>query len=321
MRKGREFEESILITGGTGYLGRALARALLYETRCPRICIYSRGEFAQATMRQAIPDPDQRLRWFIGDVRDKDRMRRAMERVGVVIHAAALKRVEVGEYNPDEMVRTNVLGAMNVIDGARDTNVGRVVAVSTDKACAPLNAYGATKLTMEKLMLAANNTTGPHGPKFSVVRYGNVAGSTGSVIPAWREVIAAQVAKGEAPRVPVTDPRCSRFFMHLEEAVELVLWTVHHMEGGETVVPLLPAYQLHTLAEALGAAMDVRGLGAGEKTDEAMIAPLESPHFRMVEPYLVRGGIAAGMAPNVGGIKLHELSVAEMRQALEGVPA
>lgn len=306
----------VLITGGTGYLGRALARELLASSAFERICIYSRGEYAQATMRQEIPDPAGRLRWFIGDVRDKDRLRRAMDRIHLVIHAAALKRVEVGEYNPDEMVRTNVLGAMNVIDGARESGVVQVVAVSTDKACAPLNAYGATKLTMEKLMLAANNTTGPNGPKFSVVRYGNVSGSTGSVIPTWRAMKAAG-----AKRVPVSDPRCSRFWMRIEEAVELILWTAEHMEGGETVVPLLPAYQVGTLAEALGLEMDIRGIGAGEKLDEAMIAPLEAPAFRYVEPYLVRGGLAEKVENNVGGIKLHVLDVTELRTLLEEIPA
>jgi UDP-N-acetylglucosamine 4,6-dehydratase len=309
-------DSDILITGGTGYLGRALARALLDQTKARRICIFSRGEFAQAQMRQAIPDPDERLRWFIGDVRDGDRLRRAMQHIELVIHTAALKRVEVGEYNPDEMVRTNVVGAMNVIDAARDTRVAKVVAVSTDKACAPLNAYGATKLTMEKLMLAANNTTGPYGPKFSVVRYGNVSGSTGSVIPTWRLMKAAGLTK-----VPVTDPRCSRFWMKIEEAVELILWTAANMEGGETVVPLLPAYKIGTLAEAMGMEMDIKGIGAGEKLDEAMIAPLESPEFRYCPPYLVRGGLAARVENNVGGIKLHLLDVDELRAMLEDIPA
>lgn len=313
----REIGGDVLITGGTGYLGRALARALLQESDAERICIFSRGEYPQAQMRQAIHDPEGRLRWFIGDVRDQPRLRRAMQGVELVIHAAALKRVEVGEYNPREMVLTNVMGALNVIEAAQDTRVGSVVAVSTDKACAPLNAYGATKLTMEKLMLAANNTTSAERrPQFAVVRYGNVAGSTGSVIPAWRELIA-----NGAKAVPVTDPRCTRFFMKIEEAVELILWTAKHMAGGEIVVPLLPAYRLSTLAEALNIPMDVRGIGAGEKLDEMMIAPLESPGFRHIDPYLVSGGIAAAQIPepNIGGIKTHMLDVNELRALLEEV--
>lgn len=331
----------VLITGGTGYLGRGLVRELLKGTLADRICVFSRGEYQQALMRAEIPDPDGRLRWFIGDVRDHERLRRAMERVSLVIHAAALKRVEVGEYNPDEMVRTNVLGAMNVVNAARDAGVAKVVAVSTDKACAPLNAYGATKLTMEKLMLAANNASSSYGPRFAVVRYGNVSGSTGSVIPTWRALIKKAWAEfpngsildgkrvhlpdgkisGLEVKVRVTDPNCSRFWMRIEEAVELILWTAQNMEGGETVVPLLPAYRIGTLAQAMGLEMDIVGLGAGEKVDEMMVAPMESPEFRYVPPYLVRGGLAAKIPPNVGGIKLHELSVEELRELLEALPA
>lgn len=305
----------VLITGGTGFLGRALAKALLEQTKVQRICIYSRGEFAQAQMRQAIADPERRLRYFIGDVRDRDRLRRALERVEVVIHAAALKRVEVGEYNPDEMVRTNVQGALNLIEAVRDSGVARVVAVSTDKACEPLNAYGATKLVMEKLMLAANNTVGEHGPRFAVVRYGNVCGSTGSVIPTWRSMAAAG-----ATRVPVTDPRCSRYWMRIEEAVELIFWTAEHMLGGETVVPLLPAFRLETLAQAMGLEMDIRGLGPGEKVHEQMVALHESPDFRHVDPYLVRGGLA-GTGKPIERVLTHVMGVEELRARLEELPA
>jgi UDP-N-acetylglucosamine 4,6-dehydratase len=307
----------ILITGGTGYLGRALANACLYQTQAERICIFSRNEYAQATMRQSIQDADKRLRWFIGDVRDKDRLRRACEGIDLIIHAAALKRVEVGEYNPREMVLTNVNGALNVIDAAIDNRVPRVIAVSTDKACAPLNAYGATKLTMEKLMLAANNTTGESGPICSVVRYGNVSGSTGSVIPTWREMI-----KNGAKSVPVTDPRCSRYWMRVDEAVELILWTAQEMEGGELVVPLLPAYRIGDLADAMGVAVEVIGIGAGEKLDEQMVSLLESPAFRWADPhpYIVAGGFARNIEPNVGGIKTHILSVEELRTLLEALP-
>lgn len=307
----------VLITGGTGYLGRALAAELLEKSQAARICIFSRGEFAQAQMREEIHDPDGRLRWFIGDVRDKDRVRRAMLGVSYVIHAAALKRIEVGEYAPEEMVLTNVLGAIHVIEGARDTRVAKVLAVSSDKACAPLNAYGATKLTMEKLMLAANNTVGREGrPAFAVVRYGNVAGSTGSVIPTWRALRARGVTK-----VPVSDMRCRRFWMWREEAVELILWTLAQMQGGEIVVPLLPAYTIGNLATAMDLECDVRGLGAGEKLDEMMVSPMESLAFRYHPPYLVAGGLATQYPdPNVGGIQVYTLGVEELRDRLAALP-
>jgi UDP-N-acetylglucosamine 4,6-dehydratase len=308
---------SVLITGGTGYLGRALARAFL-ETEHERICILSRGEYPQAQMRQEIQDHAKRLRWFIGDTRDKERMRRAMEDIDLVIHAAALKRVEVGEYNPREMMLTNVMGAMNVIDAAMDNGVQKIVAVSTDKACAPLNAYGASKLAMEKLMLAANATTGALGPRTAVVRYGNVAGSTGSVIPTWREM----KARG-ATRVPVSHPGMTRFWMTVDEAVHLIRWTADVMIGGELVVPLLPAYRLGDLATAMGLEMDIKGIGAGEKLDEMMIAPMESPGFRHFPAagYLVAGGVSAqGLDPNIGGIKTHMMDVDELRERLEALP-
>jgi UDP-N-acetylglucosamine 4,6-dehydratase len=308
--------QNVLITGGTGFLGRALVKHLLENTTANRICIFSRGEFAQATMRQAIADPDGRLRWFIGDVRDSARVKRAMDDIGLVIHAAALKRVEVGEYNPAEMVLTNCMGAINVIEAAHDAHVEKVLAISSDKACAPLNAYGATKLVMEKLMMAANNASGHNGPIFSCVRYGNVAGSTGSVIPVWRELLRQGLKK-----VPVSDPICRRFWMTVEEAVELIMWTIENMIGGELVVPLLPAYSLATLAEAMAVEVEVKGLGSGEKLDEMMVAPFESQEFRWIDPYLVRGGLAKRYPePNIGGIRTHMLGVEELRWLLKNLP-
>lgn len=317
--------DNVLITGGTGFLGRGLARTLLENKDVGRICIYSRGEHTQAAMRTELPDPDVKLRWFIGDVRDKARLTRAMEGVNLVIHAAALKRVEVGEYNPGEMVRTNVMGAMNVIEAAHDAGVEKVVAISTDKACAPLNAYGATKLVVEKLMVAANNQRGANGPIFAACRYGNVAGSTGSVIPTWRRIIAyqkTQIAYGEAPRVPVTDPACTRFWMTLEEACALILWTADNMIGGELVVPTLPAYRLADLAQAMGVKMRIIGMGSGEKLFEMMISPEESPDFRWVEPHIVKGGL--GLArypqPNIEGIATRILTVEELQARLAVLP-
>lgn len=254
---------SILITGGTGYLARGLVRQLLADG-IQRVCLYSRGEFAQATMRQEF-DNDRRLRFFIGDVRDRDRLERAMEGVDAVIHAAALKRIEVGAYDPDEMVATNVTGSQNVIWAARRTGVVRALLVSSDKAFEPVSPYGQTKALAESLFIRANEVT-PRGPRFAVVRYGNVAGSTGSVIPTWRNLLA----NGGDRKVPVTDPECTRFYMKLEEAVALVLKTLREMRGGELSVPTLPAFRLGDLAEAMHAIPKVIGLGQFEKKHEGM---------------------------------------------------
>lgn len=263
---------SILITGGTGYFGRAFAQRLLEQSNCERICIYSRDEYKQHLMRQDMHD-DPRLRFFIGDVRDQSRLARAMSGCGVVLHAAALKRVEVGEYNPTEMVKTNVDGTMNVIEAAMDSAPDttfpghfrrRVVYLSTDKACHPVNTYGASKLMGEKLMLAANNTDAGR-TLFAVTRYGNVAGSTGSVVQIWRDLQQTGVTE-----VQVTDPECTRFWMHLDDAVDLVMNTVETMKGGERYIPILPAYRLGDLAEAMGLRYNVVGMRPGEKLHEAM---------------------------------------------------
>ncbi len=243
---------SVLITGGSGFFGRTCAKHLL-RTKAERVCIYSRSEHAQAGMREEI-GPDERMRYFIGDVRDRDRLRRAMDGVELVIHAAALKRVEVCEYDPIEVTKTNVGGAINVIEAATDAGVEKIVALSSDKACDPVNAYGASKLLAEKLFLAANNGRGANGPICAVTRYGNVWGSTGSVLPRWREQLKT------SDTVTVTDPSCTRFFMTIQEAVQLVMDTAHWMRGGELAIPDLPAFRLCDLAEAMGAKMNVIGL-------------------------------------------------------------
>lgn len=252
---------SLLITGGTGFFGRGFAREAL-NRGAHRVCIYSRGEFAQAQMREQFGN-DTRLRWFVGDVRDQERLRRAMEGVDVVVHGAALKRIEVGYYCPDEMVKTNVMGAMNVIEASHDAKVQKVVALSTDKAYQPVSAYGHSKALAETLFLTKK--FGIHGPKFAVTRYGNVSGSTGSVIPKWRELLR------HSDIVPMTDPACTRFWMTEAQAVELVINTIGTMEGEELVIPDLPAFRISDLAEAMGAKKwDVRGLPAWEKLHESM---------------------------------------------------
>lgn len=265
---------NLLITGGTGYFGQAFTKAMLDRGDYERICIYSRGEYAQHLMRQKFND-DQRLRFFIGDVRDQQRLELAMRGIDVVVHAAALKRVEVGEYNPTEMIQTNVDGAKNVIQAALNTGEMDVVYLSTDKACAPLNAYGASKLMGEKMMLAANNIAGAKGPRFAVTRYGNVAGSTGSVIPIWRAL-----KKTQSPTIlPITHQDCTRFWMSAKEAVDLVEWTIMNMTGGEIVVPSLPAYNIVDLATAMGAGAQITGLKPGEKLHEEMLTNAEAPNF------------------------------------------
>jgi UDP-N-acetylglucosamine 4,6-dehydratase/5-epimerase len=259
---------SVLITGGSGAFGTAFVKYLLklpamHPARPTRIAIFSRGEHRQAAMARELGE-DARLRFFIGDVRDRDRLRRAMEDIEVVIHAAALKRIEVGQYNPMEVLKTNILGTANVIEAATDAQVSRCVLVSSDKAFQPVSPYGTSKAFAESLFLAANNTHGNYGPRFAVVRYGNVWGSTGSVVPLWKSMLQTN------DTVPVTDPECTRFYMRMEEAVSLVFLTAETMDGGEIKIPTLPAYRLGDLAEALGAKMQIIGLPVWEKRHEAM---------------------------------------------------
>lgn len=256
---------SVLITGGSGAFGTAMVKHLLRLPDPRRIVVLSRGEYRQFLMSQDVKDPEDRVRYMIGDVRDRDRLRRAMRGIEVVIHAAALKRIEVGNYNPIEMVKTNVDGAVNVIEAAQDAGVKKVMALSSDKAFQPVSPYGTSKALAESIFLAANNTRGWDGPLFAACRYGNVWRSTGSVVPVWKGL----VDRGDSS-VPVTDPDCTRFFMRMDEAIKLVLDTVENMKGGELAIPSLPAYRLGDLAEAMGVDMDIKGLPKFEKLHESM---------------------------------------------------
>lgn len=255
---------SILISGGTGAFGQAFTERLLNDGLASRICIYSRGEYNQYLMRKKFKD-DKRLRFMIGDVRDRWRLTRAMEEVDTVIHAAALKRIEVGFYNPIEMVRTNVDGAINIVEAAHDAGVSKVVALSSDKAFQPVSPYGQSKALAESIFLAANGASGRHGPRFAVTRYGNVFRSTGSIVPIWEAM-----AEDGADVVPITDPEVTRFFMRMDEAVDLVLDTAESMKGGEIAIPTLPAFRLGDLAEAMGLKTIKIGLPTYEKLHESM---------------------------------------------------
>ena len=266
-------DKSILITGGTGSLGKALTQRILSQwPAVKRLVIYSRDEQKQFQMAMEYP-PNKypQIRFFIGDVRDKERLVRAFEEVDYVIHAAAMKHVHIAEYNPDECVKTNIGGAENVIEACLKTNISRVVALSTDKACAPINLYGATKLTSDKLFLAANNIKGKKDLRFSVVRYGNVMGSNGSVMPFFMK-------KRKEGVLPITDPNMTRFNISLQGGVDMVMHALQYAWGSELFVPKIPSYKIMDVAKAICPECEYKivGIRPGEKIHEEMITVSDS---------------------------------------------
>ena len=273
---------SVLITGGTGSFGKAFVKTVL--TRFPnikRLVVFSRDELKQFEMSQDFSESQHKgLRYFIGDIRDYTRLRRALEGIDTVIHAAALKQVPAAEYNPFEFIKTNIIGAENLVQACLDADVKKIVALSTDKAAAPINLYGATKLCSDKLFTAANNIRGTRDMTFSVVRYGNVMGSRGSVIPFFLE-------KKKTGILPITDPAMTRFNITLQEGVDLVLWALQNAYGGEIFVPKIPSYRITDLAEAIGPDCEhfVVGIRPGEKIHEEMITTSDSFNTVDLGPY------------------------------------
>lgn len=326
--------KSILITGGTGSFGRAFVRTVLQRhPGVKRLVVYSRDELKQFEMAQSFSERDHPgLRYFIGDVRDESRLRRALEGVDIVIHAAALKQVPAAEYNPFECIKTNVLGAQNLIEACLDSQVRQVVALSTDKAAAPINLYGATKLCSDKLFVAANNIKGQRDIRFSVVRYGNVMGSRGSVIPFF-------LARRKSGVLPITDPQMTRFNISLQEGVDMVLWSLKNSWGGEVLVPKIPSYRITDVADAIGpeCRQEVVGIRPGEKIHEEMITASDSfntvdlGHYFAILPtsgsyggytledYCARTGatrVAPGFAYDSGN-NPDFLSVSQLRELIE----
>jgi len=267
--------KSVLITGGTGSFGKKFAERLMQMyPDIARLVIFSRDELKQYEMScNPLFANDPRIRFFLGDIRDGARLKRALENIDVVIHAAALKQVPAAEYNPFECIKTNVIGAQNLIEACLDSSVTRVIALSTDKAAAPINLYGATKLCSDKLFTAANTIVGHRNLKFSVVRYGNVLGSRGSVIPFFQKMKSTGV-------LPITDPAMTRFNISLDDGVSMVLWGLEHMEGGEVFVPKIPSYRILDVADAIcpDCTKPVVGIRPGEKLHEEMITESDSYH-------------------------------------------
>ena len=280
-------DKTILITGGTGSFGKCFTKYVLSHYRPRKIIIYSRDEFKQFLMQNEFKDynKENRLRFFIGDVRDRARLQRAMEGVDYVIHAAALKQVPAGGYNPDEAIKTNIHGAQNVIDAALDAgSVKRVVALSTDKAVNPINLYGGTKLVSDKLFIAANAYAGSKDINFSIVRYGNVAGSRGSIIPLFHNII-----KNGGRELPITDYRMTRFWISLTQGVELVIKALEEATGGETFISRIPSFKVTDLAEAMypGCQKPEIGIRPGEKLHEVMITTEDSDTTYEFDKYFI----------------------------------
>lgn len=279
--------KSILITGGTGSFGRKMAQKLLAESDCRKVVIFSRDEWKQWEMRQSLPIFDHpKIRYFLGDVRDANRLKRAFNEIDFVIHAAALKQVPAAEYNPSEFIKTNVNGAMNVIDEAINCRVEKVVALSTDKAVNPINLYGASKLCSDRLFIAANAYVGSSGkPRLSIVRYGNVLGSRGSVIPLWDNLI-----RSGAKALPITDERMTRFWITLDHAVDFVIQAFNDMRGGEIYVPKIPSLYLKDLASAMAPKLEKTyvGIREGEKLHELLVGQDDARHtYEYKDHYMI----------------------------------
>src|SRR5450830_1416168 len=319
--------KSIFISGGTGSFGRNFIRRLLEQYQPRRVVVFSRDELKQYEMQQTFNAPC--MRYFLGDVRDAERLRLAMRGIDFVVHAAALKQVPAAEYNPTECIRTNVNGAENIIAAAIDNGVQKVVALSTDKAASPINLYGATKLLSDKLFVAANNIAGEQATRFAVVRYGNVAGSRGSVIPFFQEKRASGV-------LPITDTEMTRFNISLQEGVDMVLWSMQNAWGGEILVPKIPSYRITDVAKAVGpeCTYPVVGIRPGEKIHEEMITSSDSLNTVDLGSYyaiLPSGGpftiqeycekmnarrVAPGFCYN-SGTNEHFLTVAELEKLIQ----
>lgn len=322
-------DKTILVTGGTGSFGNHFVDYVFEHYKPKKIIIYSRDEFKQFNMSNKYDDIDDVLRFFIGDVRDESRLRRAMNGVDYVVHAAALKQVPACEYNPNEAIMTNINGAMNVINAALDCNVKKVVALSTDKAVNPINLYGGTKLVSDKLFCAANAYSGGDGTKFSVVRYGNVAGSRGSVIPYFKKLI-----EEGAEELPITDLNMTRFWISLEQGVELVIKALNDSRGGETYISKIPSFKITDLAKALKPDCKIKevGIREGEKLHEIMITEEDSrrtyeyekhyiiyPHYDwFVKENILSGGklVEPGFSYSSGNNKVF-LSVEEIEERLK----
>ena len=323
--------KTILITGGTGSFGKAFTSYVLEHYNPQKIIIYSRDEYKQFLMANQYKGQKEKLRFFIGDVRDKDRLYRAFDGVDYVVHAAALKQVPACEYNPIEAIRTNINGAMNIIDAALDCGVKKVVALSTDKAVNPINLYGGTKLVSDKLFVSANAYAGKKDISFSVVRYGNVAGSRGSVIPFFRNIVA-----NGGTELPITDYRMTRFWISLEQGVELVIKALKESKGGETFISKIPSFKIIDLAQAIlpGCKMPEVGIREGEKLHEIMVTQEDSlstyeyqkhfiiyPHMEWWNPNKIQPGgkqIEQGFEYS-SGTNTQWLSVEDLQERLKHV--